>query len=228
MKISTILCLLIILITCSCTEQTSKAEQQNQDTTDQHLKPNTGLKIEYKQTRGIRDRVPYRDSLGAKYSLRYIPTTLTNDSTIPIHVEIAFAKEYDYPIAYDDAQFKVIPMPQEWALDGEDWNLDSLLKELPKQVDRPFLNKTLEPGEECLLAIGTVFPRSATYGVFPMAVFPQNKRAFHEFCDSLVIPDKSMQSHVVLELNLGFTSGSQASPESCTIIPWAQISYPER
>ncbi len=219
----TILGLLIVLISCSCAQQTSKGEHQTENAPNQHLKSKAGLKIEYKPTRGQ----PYTDTLGTKYSLRHIPATITNDSTIPIHVQIAFSKEYDYPIAYNDEQFKVFPMPKEWALDGVEIT-DSTYNELPKYIDKPFLNKTLEPGEKFVVAFGTLYPHPINYGVFPMAVFSQNNRAFHHDCDSLIIPNKSTNPHLVLELNLGFTSGSQASPESCTIIPCGQISYPER
>ncbi|MCB0524245.1 MAG: zinc-binding dehydrogenase [Lewinellaceae bacterium] len=74
----------------------------------------TGLRIVYKPTRGQ----SYIDENGAKYQLRHIPATFTNDATVPIQVQIALSKDYDYPAVINDRQFRVFPMPRVWGLDG--------------------------------------------------------------------------------------------------------------
>jgi hypothetical protein len=74
----------------------------------------SGLLFDKGAKRGSR----YIDSLGTDYSLRYVPIFITNDRTIPIHLQLAFSKEYDYSVAYGDGKFKVIPLPKEWAMDG--------------------------------------------------------------------------------------------------------------
>lgn len=212
--------LTLLVAFTQCTQVTSKSALQLEHDSNQNLR--SGLKIEYKVTRGQ----GYTDNLGTKYSLRYIPAVITNDSTVPIHIQIAFLKEYDYPSEYEDKQFKVFPMPKEWALDGVGIS-DSTYNDLPNYINNPSLSKTLKPGEEWLLAFGTLYPRRINYGVFPMAVFPQNNRAFHHWCDNVVVPDESPNAQFIIELNIGFTSGSQASPESCSVISFGEISYPK-
>ena len=94
----TIFGLLIVLIVCSCFQQTSI----------DGLPIESRLRIE----NGINRGVSYTDSLGTRYNLRYIPITITNDSTFPIHIQIAFSNEYDYPTAYGDEKFKVFSFPK--------------------------------------------------------------------------------------------------------------------
>ena len=77
---------------------------------NQRLKLNSGLLIHNGQYRGT----VYIDSLNNNYNIKYIPITITNDSTISIHLQIAFSKEYDYPIADAGESFKVFPMPKEY------------------------------------------------------------------------------------------------------------------
>ena len=205
MKFGTIVGLFTVLIVCSCVQQ----------------KPKSGLLIDNEINRGT----GYTDSLGTYYNIRYIPITITNDSTIPIHLQMTFSKEYDFPIAYGGQKFKVIPLPKEWALDGVEIT-DSLIKELPKYIDKPLLNETLEPDEKYVLAIGTLYSRPANCGVVPNALFLQNKRGLYYACDSLINHDKSTNSKLALELKLDFYPDG-ITKESCIIIPCGQISYSE-
>ena len=61
-----------------------------------------GLKIEYKTTRGQ----TIEDSLGVMYSLRYIPSSFTNQSEDPINIQISFSDNYDYPPVYNNDKFR--------------------------------------------------------------------------------------------------------------------------
>jgi len=112
MKFRTIAGLLIVLIVCSCFQQTSKGGLQIENGPKQHPGSQSGLLIENDPNRGV----SYTDSLGAKYNVRYIPITITNDSIIPIHLQIAFSKEYDYPIALGAEKFKVFLIPKKQIL----------------------------------------------------------------------------------------------------------------
>ena len=200
MKFRTIVGLLIVLIGCSCIQQPS----------------NSGLLIE----NGINRGISYTDSLGTNYSIRYIPITITNDSTIPIHLQMAFSKEYDYPIAYGNQKFKVFLMPKEWATDRGTIT-DSMVVELKIYIEKPLLNETIEPGEKYLLAIGTLYPNPAKIsGVLPNLLFAQSNGDNFQSCDFLMDQDKSTNSKLALGLKLVFN-------ESCLIIPCGKISYPE-
>ncbi len=190
----------------------------------------SGLLIDNGPPRGL----DYTDTLGTNYSFRTITATITNDSTIPIHIQIALSKEYDFPAAYGDQKFKVFLLPKELTPDKETWDSMSYVlgnnywvyKELSDFFERglnpPYiLNETLEPGEKCDITIGTLYPRPTKIsGVLPNALFSQNNRGLYHECDSLINQDYSTNSQLSLWLKLVFK-------ESCTIIPCGQISYPE-
>lgn len=192
----------------------AQCSQKQAKSTEQTF--NSGLQID----NGINRGVNYTDPLGMTYSIRYIPITITNDSTISMELQIAFAKEYGYPVSIDTAMFHVIPLPEAWALDGVEIT-DSLLTELPKYMERPFFSKKLKPGEKWVIAIGTVYPRPAQFsGVLPNTLFTPTGQGVFPDCDWLVQPEQSPNPQVALGLKLTFG-------KDCRIIPCGQISYPE-
>ncbi|MEM8892435.1 MAG: hypothetical protein AAGD28_30930, partial [Bacteroidota bacterium] len=77
------------------------------------------------------------------------------------------------------------------------------------------------------LGLGSLYPSPINYGVFPVAVFSQDQRTLSHECRQILNPDLLEISPSSLHLLLGFTSGSQAEPDSCLSIPFAHISYPE-
>ena len=218
MKLRTIVGLLIVLMGCSCFQRTTKGELQIEKGSIQHLGSKSGLLIDHGVYRGS----GYTDLLGTNYNLRVNPITITNDSTIPIHVQITFSKEYDYPIAYGDEKFKVIPLPKEWAQNRTtDSMFDSMFEKLPNYIDKPVLNETVEPGEKINLAIGTLYPIPGdNWSVVPNELFAHSDGGIFPTCDWLMKEDPSSNPEIALGLKLVFT-------QSCIIIPCGQISYPE-
>lgn len=207
--------LLIVLIGCSDKQQTSIS----------------GLRID----NGVNRGVGYTDSLGTPYNLRYIPITITNESIIPIHLQIAFSNEYNYPTAYGGQKFNVFPFPKEMSPDEVTY--DSISYELGDNelhdfldsgFDTPYiLNKTIKPSEKFVVAIGTLYPRPPKVcGVLPNKLFVQSDKGVFPKCDWLMKKDLSTNSPLALGLKLDFCGGD--SKGSCTIIPCGQISYPER
>lgn len=173
---------------------------------------NTGLHIES----GINRGVNYTDPLGTPYSIRYIPITITNDTTISLTLHIAFAREYNYPIDMDTAKFHVIPLPEVWGMDGVEIT-DSEFNGLPSIMEKPVINKTLRPGEKCLLAIGTVYPRPAGFsGVLPNTLFTGVDQHTSSDCDWLVKEKQSPNAPLPLRLKLKFG-------EDCRIISAGHI-----
>jgi hypothetical protein len=214
MKFKNILGLLIVLMGCFPSQETPKDEMQAEKGL---MSPKSGLLFD----NGINRGTTYRDTLGIDFNLRYIPITITNDSTIPVHLQIAFSREYNYPTAETDQKFKVIPMPKEWALDGVGVT-DRMFNELKDYIDDPTLNETLESGEEFVFAIGTLYPRPPkTTGVLPKALFAHIDAGVFFSCDWLMKKEPSLNPPKVLGLKLVFG-------ESCTVIPCGQISYSER
>jgi hypothetical protein len=147
-----------------------------------------------------------------------------------MRIQLAFSKEYDYPAAYGDQKFSVFPFPKE--VNPDEVTFDTISYELgsnelrdflDKGFDTPYiLNETVEPGEKCVVAIGTLYPRPPKIcGVLPNALFVHSNRGIFPMCDWLMKEDPSSNPQIALGLKLNFK-------ESCTIIPCGQISYPER
>lgn len=218
MKFRTIVGLLTGLIICSCAHRTTKDVLQLEKGENQHLGAKSELLIEHG---GYRES-GYTDSLGTNYNLRVNPITNTNDRTVPIQVQIAFSKEYDYPKTYGDEQFNIFPLPKGWAADRTtDSQFESLFDELPNYIDKPLLNETLEPGEKLVLAIGTLYPKPGEiWSVVPNELFVHSNGGVFPTCDWLMKEDPSSSPEIALGLKLNFVGG-------CTIIPCGQISYPE-
>ena len=229
MKFRAIVGLLIVLIVCSCSQRTSKNGLHNDIGTNQHHESKSGLRIENSPNRGLN----YTDTLGTKYSYRNIPITITNDSTIAIHIQIALSNEYDYPAAYDDQKFKVFLLPKELTPDKVTWNSVSYelgYNELHNFFDRGLnpayvLNETLEPGEKCFITMGTLYPRPTDSFVLPHALFVQGDSVNFQACDNTIDQDGSTDPELAIGLKLDFNRGE--SNESCILIPCGQIYYLE-
>ena len=199
MNIRIVLGLLLALSACSGNQQTLKS----------------GLLLENRINRGI----DYTDPKGTDYSIRYIPITITNDSTISIDVLLAFSKEYNNPYPYSEDKFKLIPLPREWALDGVDIT-ESMLDELPSYIQNPVLNETISPGEKIVFAIGSLYPRPAkSTGVLPRLLFAHSDTTTFPECDRFMI--KEPESNQTIPIGLKIIFG-----EKCKIIRCGQISYP--
>ena len=224
MRFETTLGLLILLILCACLQQPSKSKLEIEDGPDQHSGSKSGLRIENSPNRGLN----YTDTLGTKYSYRNIPITITNDNTIAIHVQIALSNEYDYPAAYGDQKFKVFLLPKEITSDKVTWDSknyelgnNELRNFFDSGLDPPYiLNETLEPGEECVITMGTLYPRLTNCGVVPKALFLLKNKNLHPECDNLINQDVVTNAPLTLGLKLDFC-------RNCTILPCGQISYPK-
>lgn len=200
MKIKTLVVLLIVLVISSCSQRT----------------PGSGLRID----NGINRGTNYTDSAGSNYSLRYIPVTITNDSTVPIKLQIAFSKEYNYPNPDNNEKFKLIPLPKEWALEGVGVT-ESMIDELAFYIQKPVLNESIEPGEKIVIAIGSLYPRPAkTTGVLPRILFTKSDTVTFPNCDWAMEKVHSSNQQISMGLKLMFG-------ERCLIIGCGQISYPK-
>ncbi len=189
--------------------------QEKSKSTEQTSK--SGLRFDKGDNRGS----GYIDLMGTDYSLRYSPILITNDSTIPIHIQIAFSKEYNYSVIQGDVKFKVIPMPKEWAQNGTtDIMFDNMFDELPDYIDKPLMNDTIKPGEKIGLAIGTLVVRPRDISISINAPFVHTEGEIFPTCDWRI--NESLSSNIEIPLGLKLVIN-----EICTIIPCGHISYPE-
>ena len=181
----------------------------------------SGLWIENGPTRGL----GFTDSLGVKYGIVYITTTIRNDSTLPIQVEIALPKEKSYPIAYGEEQFQILRLPKAWGIDGLEIT-DSMIHELPTCMDRPFFSKILAAGDSCVETIGILRPvRDGLCSATPYALLEKGERG--KFPSCAWEENENQGSPLELGLKVGFCTRGQEF-KSCMIIPCGKISYPKQ
>ena len=213
----TILGSLILLIGCFGNKQTSIDQTQIEEDPIQYARTNSGLQIE----NGINRGISYTNSEGINYNLRYIPITIVNDTTISIHIQMAFSKEYNYPEPAGNEKFRIIPLPKEWALDGKEVS-ESMINKLPSHIENPVLEETIEAGEKIVLAIGSLYPSPVnTTGVLPRILFDQVQSGIFPECDGHTEEHLKLPQFIPLMLKISFG-------EKCRIIRCGQISYPNQ
>ncbi|MBX2875200.1 MAG: hypothetical protein KTR30_23980 [Saprospiraceae bacterium] len=184
--------------------------------TDREQNLHDGLQIE----NGINRGVNYTDSVGGTYSIRYIPITITNDTSLAIQFQINFSAT-DYLDNNSQEPFSVIPLPERWAMDGVEIT-DSLLNEIPEYQKHAFASKTLKPGETWLMAIGTVYSRPAKItGVLPHVLFAHTTETIFPECDWNMEEHPSSGAQLLLGLRLRLGG-------NCMVVPAGQMTYLEK
>ena len=176
----------------------------------------SGIQIEHGGYRGT----GYTDSLGREYNLRNNPITITNDSSVSMHVQIAFQEEYDYTDDMGDEKFRVIPLPKEWAREGTtDSMFEVMWLTFENHLDRPILSDTIEPGERFVFALGTLYPKPAEpWWVVPNELFAHTDLNTYPDCNWRMEKDPRSNSEINLGLKLLLGEG-------CRIIPCGRITY---
>ena len=230
MKFRTIVGLLIVLFVCSCAQKPSEKVDQIEDDPNQHLDLSNKLKIENRVNRGAR----YTDSDSIDYWLIHIASTITNESTIPIQLELAFSNEYEYPTEYGNQKFKVFILPDVFAVGGvsiiaeNPFLTDSMQVEirdyLKNGIDSPYrIKKIIQAGESVVVSIGTQYAVSFSCAVFPNLLLLQSDFANFSACENLFVHNESSAAQLALGLKLDFRPVKTV--EKCTIIQCGQISY---
>jgi hypothetical protein len=222
--------LLIVLMNCSCTQQTLKSGLKSENGSYQNLATKTGLKFETGINRGITPN----DSLGITNFLIHTTSVITNDSTIPIQLQLALSKEYEFPAICNDNKYKVFLLPKELTPNPNNttlWNsiTNGFEDFINTCIDTPYIfNKTLYPSEKCVIAIATLYPSPTNCGVVPNAVFSQDNKGLYLACGSQINQDTT-DPQLEIGVKLGYYYGNYfgTPPDSCIIIPCGQISYPD-
>lgn len=111
-----------------------------------------GLYIE----NGPRQGFQYFDSAKTEYNYRYNTITITNDTTVPVQLEIGFSEKDLNDISYS----KVFLLPRQLTPNQQQFD-KSISEELKKFLDLDtdkleHLNKTLKPTEKCVLTFGVL------------------------------------------------------------------------
>ena len=246
MKFRTIVGLLIVMIVCSCYQQPSKNGQQIEDGTNQQLLK-SGLQIEYGPNLGT----THTDTEGTSHFYVHSTAIITNDSIIPIHLQLALANEYEYPAFCGDTnKYKVFLLPEELTPDTATLYNNIVNGQhdfLNTPLDNPSaLSKPLKPGEYCVVTIGVLVAKPTNCAAVPRAVFSYDNIGLYNKCDRQ-LPARlagGNQARSTVPIAPITTGGTQLeigvkleyynqrkfiSPEDgCIVIPFGQISYPKR
>ena len=215
-----ILILLIGLIVYSCFQKKTIDKSQIEETLNQKHDQKTGLQFENGPTRGQY----FHDSTGLKQGLIYIKTTITNDSTTAINLQIELDEEYEYPNMYGKEKFNLIILPNIFTLDRTEIT-DSILNNLLKTNSKQFFRKTLKPNETCVLSIGVLrASKPELCSATPYALMEYSDQRSYSDCDVRKEKTQLNREKPFLGIKVGFcTVGGDY--ESCTIIPCGKISY---
>jgi hypothetical protein len=170
------------------------------------------------------------------YFYCYITARIANDSTIPIHIKIAFSKEFYHPTPPDGQRFRVFLLPEtiidvgQLSKGSTHITIDPAFakniivddnQELRNCLDTPLtLNKTINPKEECIVNIGFLVENKLDFfNPIPFELFAKgDKYHFSSIPDSAINQAISVKNKLPLLLGLGNWQ------EYC-IIPCGQISF---
>lgn len=221
--------LLSLLIFCSYNQHTSKSRMQFNKGSNTQIKSKSGLKIEYGPNLGT----THIDTTGAKHFYVHITATITNDSTIPIQLNFALATEFEFPVFCDDTKYKVFLLPEDLTPDTATI-YNNIVNGQHDFLNKPLdpsntFNKILQPGEYCVVTIGTLTRKPSNCALVPRAVFSHDTRELYQTCDSQSNKAIPTDPHLDIGVKLEFYYKRKfiAPEDGCTIIPFGQISYPE-
>jgi len=222
MKVRKIIRLFVVVIICSCFQQTSKSERQIENSFNHQHELKNALQIE----NGINSGLTFTDSLGDKYAITYIAITVANDNFVPIKFQIALSSEYNHPLAENGEKFKLILLPKEWTFDGVTIS-DSLINEIPNYSGKRIISEILKPGEKSVFGIGSLRPSPAKICVvIPNSLFANDLSGIYPECDWKIQEQYSTNSQIDLWLKLDYCH-KDGNAANCTIISCGQISYPK-
>ncbi|MBK8504654.1 MAG: hypothetical protein IPL46_22065 [Saprospiraceae bacterium] len=224
----TIVLLLCALIYYSCLQQKSIGGQYK-TSLDQLPKSRTGLKIETTPTRGT----AFTDSLGSEYFIVHVTNIISNDSTVPIQLQIDLPLEFSYPISGNYVNYKIILWPdltepprlysdrqgrvqvmKNWTI--SDWDGSNQF------------NRILAPGEKYVVTIGTLVNTRAPNicGAVAYSLLTYSERRNYSDCNWMLDENHLANPQLALGLQVGFCTSGQHY-ESCKIITCGQITYVE-
>lgn len=159
-----------------------------------------GLTIEVGQRQGMQ----YFDAANTEFNYRYFTITVTNDSTIPVHLAINLS-EAEMGLS-DTLQSKFFLLPRHLTPNEQQFDRGGMSDELKKfldlQIDTPvLLDKTLKPTEKCVLTFGVLTARNHFDPTTPFDT------------ELLTVPKNESEITVLLKLN------------DTLVIPCGHISY---
>lgn len=171
----------------------------------------------------------YTDKKGDTYLYRSVTTCITNDSTIPVNVEIEFLNELKCKNEFNERSMKIFILPNELSGDKQ-YNYPGVSSELQKYLDYNIhksstLSKQLKPKEDLKITIG-ILNYNKNYGPNQMALISDRLKPHFISHDSIIV--NSITSKKPLDLFIALDFPSSENDSTCfsyLCIPCGQISY---
>jgi hypothetical protein len=219
-------CLFLALVICSCSQQSSKKDAHESSVITE---VKSGLNIEFGPNLGT----SHIDTSGIRHFYVHSTAVITNDSTIPIHIEFALASEYEYPAFCGDTNlYKAFVVPKELTPDTATV-YNNVLNGQHDFLNTPLanpvaMNKTLQVGEFCVVTIGILVATPTNCAAVPRAIFSHDNQGLYEACDRRLNPAISTDPQFEIGVKLEYYNQRKfiAPEDGCAVIPFGQISYP--
>ncbi|WP_317896775.1 hypothetical protein [Aurantibacillus circumpalustris] len=201
----------------SCSEDLCK-EHKSEKYYGSYSKKYSNISIE----NGPRQGFQYYDTAGTAFNYRYITTTITNDSVVPIRLKISFSKEYNSLRSTNSLKAKILLLPRELTPDRQhfDNSMSVELKTfLDKDVDKPVsLDKIINPNERLVMTFGVL--TNVIDGEFMrMELITSNSKFHLNRHDSITSVSNKSENSSTMYLALELVNSY--------IIPCGEISFPE-
>lgn len=194
--------LLVVFGLYSCFEDPAE-EPKHEKHEGGYSKKHSQLTIE----NGPRQGFQYVDATGTEFNYRYITTTLTNDSVIPIRLTISFSNDYTYLSSHGGLKSKVFLLPRELTPQQQHFD-NSMSKELKQFLDTRVdsavtLDKIIHPNERLVMTFGVL--TDVKYGEFMQMALISSDKKFRLNVpepDANKVSSKEDTSTIYLALNL--------------------------
>ena len=218
----------IIILGIACGLQVQHDKPKDDYTKVAQATFKSGLSFEAGPNLGLR----YNVDEGIYHSFIHTTTIIRNDSTIPIHLEIGLSEELAFPELCSDSIYQVILLPEALTPDTATiYNGLFGIEDILSIADQgpPVLDKTLAPGEYCVVTIGVLNHATSNCGVVPRGVFAYEDQELYVNCDRLNNPNYKSHPQLDLAIKLEFYNQRKFLPpeDHCSIIACGQISYPD-
>lgn len=171
----------------------------------------------------------YADNNGNTYLYRSITTSITNDSTIPIHVKLEFLNELTCKNSFNERFMKIFILPKELAGEKQ-YNYPGISTELKKYLDfdknkNSSLTELVNPNEQLTITLG-IINYNKNYGPTQMALISDRQKPHFISHDSIIEKSIASKNPVDLYIALDFLSSEKDSTcFSYLCIPCGHISY---
>jgi hypothetical protein len=180
----------------------------------------------------------YKDTNGNQYAYTYISTIISNDTLIPINIQMAFSNDYNQ----NGQPYKVFLLPEIMTVEKQrnEGFYNNKVRDFINKSSKTIIkiNKVINPNEAYHINIGVLCPyerkddnMGPQFSLFSDGHKLQNLFFSNNFIssqDSLLIASKKTKNQINLWLGLSFSLNKPDTLCSYSVIPCGQITFSEK